>query len=133
MSFSASGKSALLFFASRADPFFHLIEVLGQGAAPGESKAVFGARDAAFEKLDARNVLRFLEFAGVNAEIAVSGLKNALEIVEGERLVGGESADDAEANAFVNQAVEFGEREHAGSARGPRSCSFGVLVALARR
>jgi hypothetical protein len=33
----------------------------------------------------------------------------------------------------VNQAVELGEREHAGSARGPRSCGLGVLVSLAQR
>ena len=123
----------LFFFASRADPFFHLIEILGQGAASGRSQAVFGARHAAFEKFYAGNVLRFLEFAGVNAEIAVGSFEDALEIVEGERLVGGKSAHDAQANAFVNQAVEFGEREHAGSARGPRSCGLDVLIALAQR
>jgi hypothetical protein len=44
---------ALLFFAGGANPFFHLIKVLGQGASSGGGEAVFGARDAAFEKLDA--------------------------------------------------------------------------------
>jgi len=82
---------------------------LGEGAAACGGKAVFGAGDAAFEKLDTRDVLRLFEFAGVNAQVAVGGFEHALEIVETERIVGGEGTDDAEANAFVNEAVEFGE------------------------
>ena len=51
----------------------------------------------------------FFEFAGVDAEVAVSGFEDALEVVEAEGIVGGEGADDAEADALVNQAVELGE------------------------
>src|ERR1700730_1624369 len=40
----------LLLFPSDADPFFHLIEVLGEGAAAGRGEAIFGAGDAAFKK-----------------------------------------------------------------------------------
>ena len=68
-----------------------------------------GARDAAFEEFDAGNVVGFLELAGVNTEVAVGGFEDALEIVETERFVGGESADDAEADPLVNEAIEFGE------------------------
>ena len=45
----------------------------------------------------------------MDAEVAVGGLEHALEIVEAERFVGGEGADDAEADALVNQAIEFGK------------------------
>ena len=50
----------------------------------------------------------------MDAEIAVGGFEHALEVVEAERLVGGESADDAEANALVNEAIKFGEFGGAG-------------------
>ena len=59
--------------------------------------------------------MRFFELAGVDAEIAVSGFEDALEVVEAEGIVGGESADDSEADAFVDEAIEFGEF---GGARG---------------
>jgi len=103
VSFSVAG------YAGYADPFFHLIEVFGESAAAGGGEAIFGAGDAAFEKLYAGNVLGFLELAGVDAEIAVGGLQDTLEIVEAEGVVGGEGADDAETDALVNQAIEFGE------------------------
>ena len=98
-----------MIFAGDADPFFHLVEVFGEGAAAGGGEAVLGAGDAAFKKFHAGNVLRFFELAGVDAEVAVGGLEDALEVVEAEGVVGGEGADDAEANAFVDQAIEFGE------------------------
>ena len=104
-----------LFFAGDADPFFHLVEVFGEGAAAGGGQAIFGAGDAAFEKFYAGNVLGFFEFAGVDAEIAVSGFEHAFEVVEAEGIVGGEGADDAEADALVDEAIEFGEF---GGARG---------------
>ena len=96
-------------FAGDADPFFHLVEIFGEGAAAGCGQAIFGARDAAFEKFYAGNVLGFFEFAGVNAEIAVGGLEHALEVVEAEGIVGSEGADDAQADALVNQSIKLGE------------------------
>ena len=53
--------------------------------------------------------MRFFELAGVDAEVAVGGFEDALEVVEAEGIVGGEGADDAETDAFVDQAIEFGE------------------------
>jgi len=104
-----AGHRPLSVVAGDADPRFHLIEIFGEGAAARGSKAIFGPRDASFKKLIAGNVLCLLQLAGVNAEIAVGGLEHALEVVEAERLVGGEGADDAEPDALVNQAVEFGK------------------------
>jgi hypothetical protein len=91
-----------------------LIEIFGEGAATGGREAVLGARDATFEKLYAGNVLRFFELAGVDAEVAVGGLEDTLEVVEAEGVVGRQGADDAETNAFVNQAIEFGKFVGAG-------------------
>ena len=47
----------------------------------------------------------------MNAEVTVGGFENALEVVEAEAGMGGESAYDAEAKALVYQTVEFGEFE----------------------
>ena len=74
----------------------------------------------------------FLKFASVNAEVTVGGFENALEVVEAEAGMGGESAYDAEAKALVYQTVEFGEFESAsGDALARRSCAFRGLAARA--
>jgi len=107
----ARATQASLLVAGEADPLLHLVEVLGEGAASGGGEAVFGAGDAGFEIFQAGNVIGFFELAGVDAEIAVGGLEDALEVLEAEAGVGGEGADDSETNALVNEAVEFGEFE----------------------
>jgi hypothetical protein len=66
-----------------------LIEIVSQGAAAGGGHAVLGAGDAAFEIFQAGDVFGFLEFAGVDAEVAVGGFENAFEVVEAEAGVGG--------------------------------------------
>ena len=43
----------------------------------------------------------------MNAEIAVGRLEHALQVVEAQRVVRGERADDAQPNALMNQAIEF--------------------------
>ena len=93
---------------------FHLIEIFREGAAAGGGQAVLGAGDAGFEIFQAGNVVGFFEFAGVDAEVAVGGFENAFEVFEAEALVGGEGADDAEADALVDKAVELGEFESGG-------------------
>ena len=62
----------------------------------------------------------------IRDRVAVGRFENALEVVEAEAGIGGESAYDAEANALVNQTVEFGELESAGGdALASRSCGLG--------
>lgn len=97
----------MLLFSRQANPLFHLIKILGEGAAASRCKPVFGARHSSFEEFYARNVFRFFKFARVHAQVTVGGLKDALEIVKCERLVCGERADDAQADALVNQTIEF--------------------------
>jgi len=106
---SVRTKNFALLVAGDADPFLHLIEIFGEGAAAGGGQAIFGARDSSLEKFDAGNVLRLFELSGVDAQVAVGGFEDAFEIVEAERIVGGKGADDAEADALVNQAIEFGK------------------------
>jgi len=117
--------------AGDADPFFHLIQVFGEGAAAGGGEAVFGAGNAAFEEFYAGDVLRFFEFAGVDAEISVSGFEDAFEVVEAEGVVGGEGADDSEADAFVDQAIEL--REFGGAGRGFAGLLASFLTSCGRR
>jgi len=108
-SFCLHDNQTSVLFAGEANPGFHLIEILREGATAGGSEAIFGARNATFKKFHAGDVLRFFELASVNAEIAVSRFEYTLEIVEAEGIVGGECADDAETNALVNQAIELGK------------------------
>jgi len=53
--------------------------------------------------------LGFFELASMYAEVAIGSFEDTLEVVEAERIIGCEGADDAEADALVNQAIELGE------------------------
>ena len=75
--------------AGDANPLLHQIEIFGESAATGGGEAIFGAGDAAFEIFQAGDVLGSLQLAGVDAEIAVGGFENALEVAEAEAGVGG--------------------------------------------
>jgi len=63
-------------------------------------------RSAGLEGLRAYDVARLFELARMSAQIAVAHVEQGLEFVEGEPLVHGQRAHDAEAYAFVNQAIE---------------------------
>ena len=124
-------RATQLLVSGEADPVLHLIEVVGEGAAAGGGETVLGAGNAGFEKFQAGNVFGFFEFAGVDAEVAVGGFEDAFEVVEAEAGVGGESADNSEPDALVDQAVEFGELEsRGGDARARGNRGFGGLAAL---
>ena len=68
--------------------------------------------------------MRLLELARMHAEVSVSGFEHALEIVEAQRIVGGQRADDSQANALMDQSVQL---------RQFRSARRRVVVALFRR
>jgi len=53
--------------------------------------------------------LGFFELASMYAEVAIGSFEDTLEVVEAERIIGCEGADDAEADALVNQAIKLGE------------------------
>src|ERR1041384_1242986 len=90
------------------DQGLHVVQMPLQRPPPRGGQAVLRPRDAAVERLGAGDVVRVLELAGVDAEIAVGQLEQRLELVEGERVHAGERGDDAEPHALVDQAVEIG-------------------------
>src|SRR6266566_9025600 len=71
--------------ARGADQRLHVIKVALEGAPAGRRQAVLGLRQASIKRLRAVNVLSFFELARVHAEVAVSGLEQGFQLVEGER------------------------------------------------
>ena len=70
------------------------------------SEAIFTSGEPAFELLFAGDIARIFELARVDAEIAVCGTEDLLQILEGEALVYREGADDAKAKALMNDPVQ---------------------------
>src|SRR4029079_19434952 len=92
--------------ARGANERFHVVEIAFEGATTVWCDRVLRLRHASLEGLRARDVLRLLQLARMDAEIAVRGVEQLLEIVEAERVGRGQRAENAESHAFVNQAVE---------------------------
>ena len=90
----------------RLDDRFHVRQIFVERAAAGGGEPVFGPRHAIFEGLVAGDVGRFFQLAGVDAQVAVRGLQQTLQLVERQAIVHGERADDAEPEPLVNQPVE---------------------------
>src|SRR5919205_3788683 len=95
-----------LLVAHRLDQRFHMVQVALKRAATGLGQTIFGLRNPSIEGFRAGDVLRFLQLAGMHAEVAVRRLEERLEIAEAERLVDGERADDPQAHPLVNQAIQ---------------------------
>src|SRR5262245_17250874 len=93
--------------ARRADDRLHVIEIALEGPAAVRREPVLGPRAPTFEGLGARHVLRLLELAGVNAQVAVRRLHQRLEIVEAQRGGRRQRAQDAESQPMVDQRVEL--------------------------
>src|SRR5262245_32571922 len=97
-----------------ANERLHVVEIAFQSATAERRQRVTGLRNTTFETLVAGDVVRLLELPRMDAEVAVRGFHEALEIIEAQRIVHGERADDAKAQTLVNQAIE-GERTILGS------------------
>ena len=91
------------------DEGFHVREIFLERAAAGGRQAVFGAREPSRERFLDGDVLRVFEFSGMDAQVAVGCIQQPLEVVEREAIVDRERADDAEAEAFVDDAIEVGD------------------------
>src|SRR5262245_49103265 len=92
------------------DQSLHVIEIAFERAAAGGAQAIVGAGRAAFERLLADDVAGLLELARVQAEIAVGGAQQILELAKRKRLVGGQGAHHAEPDALVDEAIELRRR-----------------------
>src|ERR1035441_1193369 len=101
-------KKDSLLFARGLDERLHVVQVTLQGPPPGGGQPVIGARHAAHEALGAFHVTGFLQLARMNTEVPVGRIQQFLEFAEGQRLVHGERAENAQAEAFVDQAIELG-------------------------
>jgi hypothetical protein len=60
----------------------------------------------------------------VDAQVAIGGFQQGLQLIESERTIDGKRTDDAQTNAFVNQAVKV--RGH-----GFAACAAGDVVSSA--
>src|ERR1700687_5240975 len=111
-----------------ANQGFHVVQVALQGPAPGGRQSILRLRQAPVERLCANDVIGFFKLAGVNTEVAVGGFKQGLELIERERAIHCQRADNSQADAFMDQAVEI--RGH-GFPSGVADC-FQCDVALTR-
>src|SRR5258708_1695001 len=93
-------------FARSANQRFHVIEIPLERTAPVRGDGVLRLRHPSLERLLAQDVLSFLQLARMDAEIAVGGSQQRLEVAEAHSLVHGERAQDAEAHPLVNEPVE---------------------------
>src|SRR5438034_1216714 len=89
------------------DERFHSVQITLQRATPLRAQPVLGPRHAPVEKLAAMHVLRFFQFAGMHAQVAVRGLQKLFEIVEAERSVHRQRAQNPQPDALVDKPVEF--------------------------
>src|SRR5271165_2308744 len=95
-------------FSGRADQRFHVVQIAFQGTPPRGGQAVLGLWQTAVKGLGTGDVIRLFELPGMDAQVAIGSLEQGLKFIEGLRTVDGQGADDAQANAFMDQAVEIG-------------------------
>src|ERR1019366_3669928 len=105
-------KKDSLLFTRGLDQRFHVIQVALQGAPPGGRQPVIRARHAASEALGAVHVPALLQLPCMNTEVTVGSIQQFLELAEGQRRVHSEPAENAQTEAFVDQAVELGGIAH---------------------
>jgi len=103
-------KIAFLSLARRANQGFHVVQILFQRPAARGGQPVFGLGHTPGKRFRAADIARVFQLAGVDAQVAVGHAEQLLELVEGERRVYGERADDGEPRALVDQAVQIRRR-----------------------
>ena len=102
-----SGRTRKSVTASLADDLLHLVEISLQGFASSGRDPVFRTRNPSFEALGTDHVVRVLKLAGVDAQITVGSLKQALQLRKCKCVTHSKSADDAQAHALVNDGIEL--------------------------
>jgi hypothetical protein len=84
-----------------------VIEIAFEGAASRRGETKFGFGQTAIERFVAFEIASFFELARVDAQVAVCCVQKSFKFIESERIIYGKRTNDAEANAFVNQAIEI--------------------------
>src|SRR5271156_5048332 len=99
-----------LTFARDADQSFHVVQILFQRAATGARQAIFGFRHAPVESFRTAQIAGVFQLARMDAQVAVRGAQQLFQLVESERFVHGERADDSKARTLVDQTVQIRRR-----------------------
>ena len=125
-----SKKKGSLALAHLLDERFHMAEVTLQSSTTRGSQFVFGFWQPAFEIFRTRDISGFFEFARVDAEIAVGCIQQALKITEAQSFIRGERADDAEAQALVDQTIQIRSGTLCLAGNILQACCCSVLLSL---
>src|SRR5271169_395895 len=99
-------KLAISAFARRANQRLHVVQIALQSTPACCRQPVLRLGQPSIKGFRADDVIRFFEFASMDAQIAVRSLKQGLELVESQGAVHCESANYPKADAFVNQPVQ---------------------------
>src|SRR5690242_9742026 len=83
-----------------------MVEIALKGAACGSGEPVFRLWQAAIEQFCAVDVRGLFQLACMHGKISVGGSEQGFELVEGERRIDGQRADNAQTHAFVDEAVQ---------------------------
>src|SRR5687767_3781335 len=84
----------------------HVAYVIFQRPPPRCRQLVFSLRQPAFKRFLAKNVAGLLQFTCVHAEVSVSRVQQLLQIVECQRRVAGQRADDSQAQTLMYQPLQ---------------------------
>jgi hypothetical protein len=95
-------------FAGHADQSFHVVQIFFQSATARSRQTILSLGHASVEGLGASKIACIFQLARVNAEVAVGGAYQLFELIESERFIYRERADDCEPRALMNQPVEMG-------------------------
>src|SRR5271157_2772553 len=91
----------------RPDQRFHVIQVAFQRPAPPGGQPVFRFGQPPVKRFCAHDVVRLLEFPSVHAQVPIRCLQQGLQLVERQRTIHGQCADNAQPDALVNQPVQI--------------------------
>src|SRR5216684_7087479 len=116
-----------LAFARRPDQRFHVIQVTLQRPPSRCRQPVFGFWQASVERFGAHDVIGFFQLAGMHAQVAVGSFQQRFQLVESQRAVYRQRADDPQPYSLVDQPVQIGR--HGFSCRIPNGLQRSIPLA----
>src|SRR6202030_1121130 len=94
--------------AGGLDHGLDVVKVAMQRSLPERRESIDRPGTALFKGLGTGQVFRLFELAGVRTQVAVTDVKQLLELVERELLPHRQSTHDSEAHALVHQPISLG-------------------------
>src|SRR5262249_18308129 len=83
-------------FARRPNQSFHMIRIALRRLPARRRQPVLRFRQASIKRFLAENVIRLFQFARMHAQIAVRGLQQSFQLIEGQRAVYRQRAYDSQ-------------------------------------